>query len=387
MAILVANVFLSFQNANEIKTGADQPEKYLPLIKGKKVAVVANQTSVLLPKKQHLVDFLVDKEVNLVRIFAPEHGFRGNYSAGAHVKNGKDSQTGLPIVSLYGNNKKPTADQMAGLDILIFDIQDVGARFYTYISTMHYVMEAAAENGVKVLVLDRPNPHGWHVEGPVLKDGYQSFVGMHHVPIIHGMTIGEYAKMINSEGWLKNGVKCDLEIVKMKSWTHKTQYSLPIAPSPNLPNDLSINLYPSLCLFEGTPISVGRGTNTPFQVIGHPSFKPDNLGQYSFTPLSIPGVSKYPKHENKLCYGKSFSVVKDLENITRGAFDLGYLIKCYQTIENKDDFFTPFFNKLAGNGELQNQIKNGISISEIEKSWQPDLDKFKKTRTKYLLYP
>lgn len=386
-AILAAFTLFSFQKSNEIKTGTDQSEQYLPKLEGKKVAVVANQTTVLLPSRQHLVDYLFEQKVDLVRIFAPEHGFRGNHSAGAHVSNGKDSKTGLPIVSLYGSNKKPTAAQMDGLDIIIFDIQDVGARFYTYISTMHYVMEAAAENGVKVLILDRPNPHGWHIDGPVLKDGFQSFVGMHKIPVIHGMTIAEYAKMLNGEGWLKNGVKCDLEIVKMQNWTHETRYSLPIAPSPNLPNDLSINLYPSLCFFEGTQVSIGRGTATPFQLIGHPDFEKTNFNSFSFTPKSIPGVSDHPKLEGKTCYGKDFNVVKDLELILIGAFDLSYLVKCYELSENKADFFTAFFDKLAGTDELKKQIKDGMSAVEIKETWQDDLKAFEAIRSKYLLYP
>ncbi|MFY0674685.1 MAG: DUF1343 domain-containing protein [Bacteroidia bacterium] len=387
VAILAAFTLFSFQKSNEIKTGANQPKQYLPKLNGKKVAVVANQTTVLLPSKQHLVDFLVGKEIDLVRIFAPEHGFRGNHSAGAHVANGKDSKTGLPIVSLYGSNKKPTAAQMEGIDIIIFDIQDVGARFYTYISTMHYVMEAAAENGVQVLILDRPNPHGWHVDGPVLKDGFQSFVGMHKIPLIHGMTIGEYAQMINGEGWLKNGLICELEIIKLKGWTHETRYSLPIAPSPNLPNDLSINLYPSLCLFEGTPISIGRGTETPFQLIGHPEFEKTNFNSFSFSPKSIPGVSDHPKHEGKTCYGKDFTLIKDIEPILSGSFDLNYLIKCYELSQDKTVFFTPFFNKLAGTDELKKQIQKGMAADEIKASWQGDLTSFKEIRKKYLLYP
>ncbi len=386
-AILAAFALLSFQTGNEIKTGADQYNLYLPLLKGKKVALVANQTTVLLPSKQHLVDFLVESEIDLVRIFAPEHGFRGNHSAGAHVNSEIDSKTGIPIVSLYGNNKKPTASQLAGIDILIFDIQDVGARFYTYISTMHYVLEAAAENGVKVLILDRPNPHGWHIDGPVLKPGFESFVGMHHVPVIHGMTIGEYAQMINGEGWLNNGLKCDLEIIKMQNWNHNTRYSLPIAPSPNLPNDLSIALYPSLCFFEGTPVSVGRGTEIPFQIFGHPDFENTELNSMSFTPKSIAGVSDHPKLENQVCFGKSFNEIKHLETITTGQFDLNYLIKSYELSKNKNTFFTSFFKKLAGTDQLEKQIIEGKNFEEIKQSWVDDLKKFGIIRSKYLLYP
>jgi len=381
-AILIAVLFLSFNKSVEVKTGADQSEQYLPLLKDKKVALVANQTTVLLPSKMHLVDFLVEKGVKLQKIFAPEHGFRGDHSAGAHVNSSIDEKTGLPLVSLYGDNRKPTAEQMKDLDIIIFDIQDVGARFYTYISTMHLVMEAAAESGVAVLVLDRPNPHGWQVAGPTLEDGYQSFVGMHKVPVLHGMTIGEYAHMINDEGWLKNGIHCNLSVVAMQNWKHSDAYSLPIAPSPNLPNDLSINLYPSLCFFEGTALSVGRGTAMPFQVYGHPSLK----SAFSFVPKNIPGIADNPKLEGKTCFGTDFREFTGAERDALASFSIKHIVECYKQLGMGDAYFTIFFDKLAGTDKLRKQIIAGVTVEEIEKSWQADIDKFKKIRERYLLY-
>lgn len=380
-AILTCIGVISFTELPPIKTGADQPQVYLPKLEGKRVALVANQTTVLLPSKKHLADFLVEKDVNLVRIFAPEHGFRGNHSAGALVANGKDIKTGLPIVSLYGSNRKPTAAQMVGLDYIIFDIQDVGARFYTYISTMHYVMQAAAENNITVLVLDRPNPHGNYIDGPVLDPKYASFVGMHPVPVVHGMTVGEYAKMINGENWLGSGLKCKLEVVPVTGWNRNMGYSLPIAPSPNLPNDISIKLYPSLCFFEGTKVSIGRGTECPFQVFGHP----DLQGNYTFTPQSIKGVSDHPKFEKTICNGKDLRLqVGPATKMTQ--LDLSHLIDAYKQLGSKDDFFTSFFIKLAGTPELQSQIQQGMTAKAIKDSWKNDLDAFEKLRQKYLLY-
>ena len=383
LAILGAVAFIIDNIPTQLKTGADQPDKYLGILEGKKVALIANQTSILSDSKVHLADYLVEKRINLVKIFSPEHGFRGNHSAGAVVANGKDIKTGLPIVSLYGKNKKPTKEQLADIDLLIFDIQDVGARFYTYISTLHYAMEAAAENGVSMMILDRPNPHGNYFDGPILDPGFQSFVGMHPIPVVHGMTIGEYAQMINGEGWLKDGIKCDLQVIPMIDWTHDQVYSLPIPPSPNLPNDVAIRLYPSLCFFEGTPVSVGRGTEKPFQIIGYPDFKE---GDVSFVPKSIPGVSKYPKHENKECRGIDLGAVTETSQ-PASALDLSLLVDCYRTYPKPAQFFTPFFNKLAGSNQLKKQIEAGMSFDEIKASWQPGLEKFKETRKPYLLYP
>ncbi|MTI23376.1 exo-beta-N-acetylmuramidase NamZ family protein, partial [Fulvivirga kasyanovii] len=303
-----------------ITPGAYQTGDYLSLIKDKKVALVVNQTSMV--GTSHLVDTLLSLRVNLKKVFAPEHGFRGDADAGETVKSGVDVKTNLPIVSLYGDNKKPTASQLVDVDVIIFDIQDVGTRFYTYISTMHYMMEACAENNKLMIILDRPNPNGMYVDGPVLKPAYQSFVGMHPIPVLHGLTVGELAKMINGEGWLKNKIQCDITVIPVKNYSHKNHYSLPVKPSPNLPNDLSIKMYPSLCLFEGTVISVGRGTYKPFQQIGHPDFKDM---PHSFTPKSIEGMAKNPRYEGQQCHGIDFSQVD-----FNGGFSLTYLIDFYQ---------------------------------------------------------
>jgi len=365
------------QQQSEIQPAAAETKDYLPLLKNKKVALVVNQTSTI--KQTHLVDSLQALGVNVVKVFAPEHGFRGEADAGEVIKNGIDQKSGLPIISLYGKNKKPTAQQLQNVDVILFDIQDVGVRFYTYISTMHYVMEAAAENNKSVVVLDRPNPNGMYVEGPVLDLAYQSFVGMHAIPIVHGLTVGELALMINGEGWLTNGQKCDLTVVSVKNYTHQTPYSLPIKPSPNLPNDLSIALYPSLCLFEGTVISVGRGTLRPFQQIGHPLLK--EKYEDEFTPISMPGA-KSPPFKNEDCYGISFTG----KTFTNG-FSLRYLIDFYAAFPQKDQFFNSFFTKLAGNKVLQEQIASGFTAEEIELSWQSNLNNYRTLRKKYLLYP
>jgi len=360
----------------EIEVGASQFDEYLPLINDKKVGLVVNQTSVI--GETHLVDTLLSLDIDIRKVFAPEHGFRGKADAGEAVKDGIDTRTQLSIISLYGSNKKPSADQLADLDVIIFDIQDVGARFYTYISTMHYVMEAAAENNKQVIILDRPNPNGMYVDGPILEKEFQSFVGMHPIPIVHGLTVGELAKMINGEGWLKDGVTCDLQVIACKNYTHGMEYPLPIKPSPNLPNDLSIKLYPSLCLFEGTVISVGRGTYSPFQQIGHPSFE----GMpHSFEPKSIEGMSKYPKYENEVCYGKNFE-----DQNTKRAFTLQYLIDFYNIYNAEEPYFNSFFNKLAGNATLQKQIKSGMTEEEIKASWKEDLEAYMKMRGRYLVY-
>ncbi len=358
--------------------GAEQTEKYLPYLKEKKVALVVNQTSRI--KNIHLVDSLVSLGINIQHIFAPEHGFRGKADAGEHVKNGIDTKTGLPIISLYGKNKKPHKEQLENIDIVLFDIQDVGVRFYTYISTMHYVMEACAEQQVPFIVLDRPNPNGHYVAGPVLDLRFQSFVGMHPIPIVHGLTIGELAHMINDEGWLKNKVKCNLTVVKCKNYTHKTPYILPIKPSPNLPNDLSIKLYPSLCLLEPTEVSVGRGTYTPFQIVGTTN---SQGGSFKFIPKSIEGMSKYPKHQDKTCYGVDFRNEKVIPQFT-----VKYLVEYYQQSSTQKDFFTSesFFNKLAGTDQLLKQVKDGWSAEKIEESWQEALKDYLLLRKQYLIY-
>jgi len=371
------------ENQSKIVVGAAQFSEYLPLLEGKRIALLVNQTSMV--DDSHLVDTLLSvnnsQELGIVidKVFAPEHGFRGQADAGEQVSNGIDSNTGIPIISLYGKNKKPTPEQLKGLDWVIFDTQDVGARFYTYISTMHYVMQACAENGVKMMILDRPNPNGMYVDGPVLDMKQQSFVGIHPIPIVHGLTVGELAQMINGERWLDSTVTCDLSVISMQNYDHTMTYSLPVKPSPNLPNDLSIALYPSLCLFEGTAISVGRGTYAPFQQIGHPDFANDS--PYSFTPVSIDGMSKYPKHQDKKCFGIDFSK----EPISYG-FSLKHLIDYYHKYEAKDKYFNNFFKKLAGTDQLEQQIKDGMSEEEIRATWQEDLSAYRMMRKGYLLY-
>lgn len=360
----------------QIQMGADQITQYLPLLKEKRVGLVVNQTSMI--GKKHLVDSLLTLGVNLKLIYAPEHGFRGEADAGAHINNETDAKTGLPIFSLHGSTKKPSAEQLQKIDVILFDIQDVGARFYTYISTMHYVMEACAEQGKKVIILDRPNPTGYFVDGPVLDLKLRSFVGMHPIPIVHGLTIGELAKMINGEKWLAKGITADLTVIPVKNYTHKTRYTLPVKPSPNLPNDLAIQLYPNICLFEGTTVSVGRGTETPFQVIGSPYYTKKG---YAFTPVSRPGASN-PPHLNKVCYGRKLTK-QDIQ----GKFTVKYLLDFYQNATNKETFFNNFFNTLAGNTQLKDQIIAGKSEIEIRQSWEPALSSYKKMRKTYLLYP
>ncbi len=362
--------------SKELALGADLVDLYLPKLQNKKVALVVNQTSLV--KGKHLVDTLLDHQIQITKVFAPEHGFRGDADAGEHVKNAIDTRTNLPIISLYGDNKKPTAAQLADVDIVIFDIQDVGARFYTYISTLHYVMEACAEQNKEVMILDRPNPNGHYIDGPILDMKFKSFVGMHPIPIVHGLTIGELAQMINGEKWLKSGLSCKIDIVKMENYNHETSYSLPVKPSPNLPNDQSIKLYPSLCLFEGTIMSMGRGTYFPFQVVGYPDQK---WGDFTFTPKSIEGMSKNPPHENKVCYGMDLREVP-----VEAKISLDHLIRFYNLSDNKEKFFIKFFNTLAGNDILMNQIKEGKSEEEIRDSWQPGLNAYKKMRLNYLLY-
>ena len=365
----------------KIKVGAEQTSQYLELLKNKKVGVVANHTSMI--NNTHLVDSLLTLKINVLKVFSPEHGFRGKADAGEKVSSDIDSKTGLAIVSLYGKNKKPTKEQITDLDVLVFDIQDVGARFYTYISTMHYIMEAAAENDKKVIVLDRPNPNGHYVDGPILEAAFTSFVGMHQVPIVHGMTVGEYAKMINGEGWLAGSKKCNLTVIKTINYTHKSFYELPIKPSPNLPNMASVYLYPSLCLFEGTTISVGRGTDKPFQVLGHPFMKSE---KYSFTPKPTEGAKK-PKLNGKKCNGYDLSSLGKSYIKNKPSLNLFWLIDIYNHYPQKDEFFIKSFNRLAGTDKLQQQIKDGLSEQEIYNSWQEGLTQFKQIRKKYLLYP
>ena len=365
-----------------IQVGAERLHLYLPQIQDKKVGLVVNPTSMI--GESHLVDTLVWLGIDVVRIFAPEHGFRGIADAGEMIKDGIDVRTGLPIISVYGKNKKPATNHLQDLDVILFDIQDVGARFYTYISTMHYVMEAAAENNISVIVLDRPNPNGHYVAGPVLMTSHHSFVGMHTVPIVHGMTVGEYAQMINGEGWLKDSIVCDLTVVPCLDYDHSLFYELPVKPSPNLPNMHAIYLYPALCLFEGTDISVGRGTDKQFQIIGSPGFSQNDL-PYTFTPESKPGA-KYPKHEGLQCFGWDFSD-EDVRLLRTSNKAPGIYKMVYEQSEVNNDFFIDFFDKLAGGVELRQGIIDGLSPSELQAIYSKGLEDFKLVRKKYLLYP
>lgn len=360
----------------KLEVGAEQFFQYEKYLKGKRVGLVVNQTSIVGPSQTHLLDTLLGRKINIVKIFSPEHGFRGNAEAGEKVANDKDGKTGLPIISLYGSNKKPSKESLLDVDVLIFDIQDVGARFFTYISTMHYAIQACAEYGKTLIVLDRPNPNGHYVAGPVLDLKFKSFIGMHPIPIVHGLTVAELAQMINGERWLDSNRNCNLVVVPVKNYDHKTPYNLPIKPSPNLPNAQSILLYPTLCLFEGTAISSGRGTDKPFQIFGGPDAA---LGTFTFTPIGIAGVAKNPMHENKLCYGKDLTA-------SREKFTLKYLIECYEKSADKEHFFIPFFSKLAGNDVLAKQIKAGESEEAITQSWAKELEVYKSKRKKYLLY-
>ena len=374
---LLASFFAIGQPKNKIITGAEQIDQLLPLLQNKAIALMVNQTSVI--GQTHLVDSLLHLKVNIKKILAVEHGFRGKADAGENVNDAIDAATGLPVVSIYGSKEKqkPTTEQLADIDVVIFDIQDVGVRFFTYISSMQYLMEACAENNKKVIVLDRPNPNGAYVDGPVLNPELKSFVGMNPIPILHGMTVGEMAQMINGEGWLGAGGKCDLNVIAMKNYDHKKKYSLLIRPSPNLPNDHAIALYPSTCLLEGTVISIGRGTKTPFEILGNPSLKNQ---PFQFKPESIDGMAKNPPFENKICYGI------DLRTESVDGLSLTYLIKMYREYTDKEKFFTPYFDKLAGNKILKEQIKQGLSEEDIKDTWRKELSQYKAIRKKYLLY-
>lgn len=363
-----------------IHVGAERTRQYFNKLKhDRKIGIVANQTSLV--NQTHLVDTLLSSGIQVLKVFTPEHGFRGVADAGAVVNNDIDAKTGLPIISLYGNRKKPSASDLEGIDIMVIDLQDVGTRFYTYISTMTLVMEACAEHNIPVIILDRPNPNGFFVDGPVLEKGFESFVGMHPVPVVHGMTMAEYAHMVNEEGWLSNGIKCDLDWVECSGYKHDSYYQLPVRPSPNLPNMNAILLYPSLCFFEGTKVSVGRGTDYPFQVAGYPGF---GKGIFSFTPVSRPGALN-PPYKNQSCDGfnLSDSAVKMIES---PGLRLHWLIDFYKADSVKSSFFNSYFNTLAGSSNLRTQIEKGMTEAEIRESWQPALNKFKNTRERYLLY-
>jgi uncharacterized protein YbbC (DUF1343 family) len=381
--LVISSRIVSFgqepKSVHYLKTGADQIGSYLPILKGKRIAIVANQTSVIFDGKKttHLIDTLVSLELNIKKVFAPEHGFRGNIDAGESIEDELDVKTKLPIISLYGKNKKPTKSQLRGINLVLFDIQDVGVRFYTYISTLHYVMEACAELNIPLILLDRPNPNGHYIDGPVLENDHKSFVGMHPVPVVYGMTIGEYGQMINGEKWLKDGIKSPLTVIKLKNYTHDSEYRLPIKPSPNLPNEKSINLYPSLCFFEGTNVSVGRGTDMQFQIYGSPFL--NKKSKFTFTAVPNEG-SKYPKHAHAISYGEDLRKVNKLNSI-----NLSWLIKAYKQNRTKS-FFNSFFTKLAGTKSLQTQLEKEVSESVIRASWKKSIDEFKIVRNKYLIY-
>ncbi len=366
-----------------LTVGAARMKVYLPQLAEKKIGLVVNQTSRV--GGRHLIDTLLARGVTVVKAFAPEHGFRGEADAGARIVDGRDPDTGLPVISLYGRKKKPTADDLRGLDLVVFDIQDVGARFYTYLSTLHYVMEACAENGVPVMVLDRPNPNGHYVDGPVLDMAYRSFVGMHPVPVVHGMTVGEYARMINGEGWLEGSRRCALEVIPCAYYDHRMAYRLPVRPSPNLPNMRAVYLYPSLCFFEGTTVSVGRGTERQFQVYGHPDFPG---GDYAFTPEPRPGA-RHPKHQGKVCRGFSLTDRDPSAIRAEGRLNLSHLLDFYRDFPDPDAFFRKngFFDLLAGSDRLRKQIMDGATEAEIRAGWQSGIQAFRARRKPYLLYP
>lgn len=376
LVLLFSGCHAKIQTEPNVITGNARFNQYLPLLKNKKVGVVVNQSSLV--ANTHLVDTLISLGIDITSIFAPEHGFRGEAADGLTVEDGVDTKTGLPVLSLYGKVKKPTTEHMSQVDVMVFDIQDVGTRFYTYISTMHWVMESCAENDIPMIVLDKPNPNGHFIDGPVLEMKHQSIVGMHPIPVVHGMTLGELAGMINEEGWLTGDVKCDLTVIPVNGWTHKDSYHLPVRPSPNLPNDESVRWYPSLCFFEGTIVSVGRGTDYPFTKIGHPNITDT---AFFFTPVSRQ-ESLYPKHEGKKCYG-----INLINEKPESKLNLKYLIRYYKELNSEETpFFKKYFTRLAGTEILQQQIEGGLSEDEIRSSWQKDLEGFKKIRKKYLLY-
>ena len=370
-----------------IIVGANRTEKYIPLLEHKKVGIVTNKSGLIFKEATHtekesvhIVDSLFARGIKITKVFSPEHGFRGNVDAGEKIKDGKDSKTGLNIISLYGKNKKPTQEQLEDLDVILFDIQDVGVRFYTYISTLTYVMEAAAQKGIPVIILDRPNPNGHYIDGPTLEEEHSSFLGMHEVPLVYGMTIGEYATMVNGEKWLENNLQCNLTVIPLENWDYNTSYSLPTRPSPNLPNDKSINLYPSLGFFEGTTINAGRGTEMQFQVFGSPDF-PEKYYPFTYTPVPNFG-SKNPKHNATQCNGIDLRTEEYMSRV-----NLEWLVNAYSASTNKKGFFkTSSFTLHAGNTTLQKQIEKGMTFKEIKKDWIKGLDNFKKIRSKYLLY-
>lgn len=373
---------------SQVHTGADQTEKYFPLLQGVPVAVVANRASVLTNKHGgegiHLVDTLFRMGFSVLKIFSPEHGFRGDSEAGAPVGNETDPSTGIPVISLYGDHVKPTPGDLKDAKMVVFDLQDVGVRFFTYLSTLHYVMESCAENNIPLLLLDRPNPNGFYIDGPVLQPGYQSFVGLHPVPVVYGMTIGEYAQMVNGEGWLKNGARCSLTVIPLEGYDHSLRVGTLIKPSPNLTTLNAIRLYPSLCFFEGTRVSVGRGTRYPFEVYGDPELF---SGSFFFTPMAIPGMSLHPPYEGKLCFGANLQVPQGMAPWPGGSINLFWLISAFKELGSDSAFFNAYFDLLAGTGQLRKQILEGKTEHEIRKSWEAGIENFVKIRKKYLIYP
>ncbi len=383
--LLALLVHFSLVNAQikrkSIRVGAERTERYLTILKNKKIAVLANQSSLI--GNTHLVDSLIKLSIDVKKVFCPEHGFRGDADAGEQIKNYKDPKTHLPVISLYGASKKPSVKDLTGIDYLIFDLQDVGVRFYTYISSLKYVMEACAENEVKLIVLDRPNPNGFYIDGPIREEAFSSFVGIAPIPVVHGLTVGEFAKMANGQGWLANGKICELTVITCENYSHRDYYTLPIYPSPNLPTMTSVYLYPSLCFFEGTAVSLGRGTNKPFQQIGYPNLSGT---EYSFTPVSTPGASKNPPYKDQLCKGYDLTDYGETMVKLEKKINLFWLIELYKGYPDKDKFFTSYFNKLAGNSTLKEQIIAGKTEDEIRASWQAGIDEYKRMRKRYLLY-
>ena len=359
--------------------GAPAHGRYLPLLEGRRVGIMTNHTGTV--GRTHLVDTLRSLGVDIRVVFAPEHGFRGQADAGESVASYRDRKTGIDVVSVYGSTKRPPDSIMQRLDVLLFDIQDVGLRYYTYLSSMHYLMEACAANGKRLIVLDRPNPNGFYVDGPVLEAKHRSFVGMHPIPVVHGMTLGELARMIDGEGWLRDGLRCKLTVIPCRGYTHRSRYRLPTAPSPNLPNMRAVYLYPSLCFFEGTPISLGRGTDFPFQAYGHPELQ----GDFSFTPRSNAGA-KNPPLKDKLCHGVDLRTSPSDERIWERGVDLGYVIDCYRQLNLGEKFFTPMFDRLTGTDYVRQMILQGAGADRIKARWADDVERFKQTRKPYLLY-
>ncbi len=379
-------LFCSFFSEAQPICGADQTWKYLKELRGKRVACMVNPTSTLTYKQSqpiHLVDFLKSQKINIQVIFAPEHGFRGEAEAGASIKDGIDTKSGVKVISLYGNKKKPNKKDLDSVDVVLFDIQDVGVRFYTYLGSLHYLMEACSEFKKRLIILDRPNPNGHYVDGPVLDTAYKSFVGMHPVPVVHGCTVGEYAQMMLGEKWVKTSKNFQITVIPIKHYNHQTRYALPIPPSPNLPNETSIYLYPSICFFEGTNLSLGRGTSAPFQMVGAPWFSDTT---FSFTPISIKGKAENPPFKNQRCFGRNYQT-EAYKIYREKQIRLQPLLEFYSAHPDSITFFTSFFNQLAGSDQLRKQIEKGWNEQEIRATWLPDLLKYEAIRKKYLLYP